>query len=89
MEYCQKEGDIRELSAKIDNMEKRQDKMETLIESIHNLTVEMSYVKDDLSSINKTLGVLKDRPSVFWEKLFWIVASSIVGLVVGVYFKGV
>ena len=83
---CVKDGVIGELTARMDNMEKRQEATDKLVESVHSLAIEMTYVKDNVTKISATLESLKSRPVEFWQKVFFIVFTALAGVIVGKYF---
>lgn len=87
---CVKEGVLGELTARIDNMERRQEATDKLVESVHSMATEMTYVKDGLAKVEKStsdlvekLEAIKDRPFTFLQKVFWIITSSAIGIWVG------
>jgi hypothetical protein len=88
--YCEKEGVIGELTARIDNMERRQEEMGKLVESVHSMATEMRYVKDDISEVKDSmktmaekLDAVNNKPIIFWKQVFFIIFTAVVGVFVG------
>lgn len=79
-------------SHRLDDMEKRQDNLETLTSSVKVLADREARVEEDVKEIKTDVKTITDKPAKRWEKvietIIVAIVSGVVGFLVAYFTKG-
>ena len=70
-------------SHRIEELEKRQDNIETLASSVSALAEREKHVEDDVKEIKVDVKSLTDKPAQRWETLVNLIITAIAAAIVG------
>lgn len=70
---------------RLDDVEKRQDKLDDLVGTVRLLADREKRVEDDVGEIKSDVKSLKQKPGQRWDslmdKIIWAVAAAVIGFV--------
>ena len=70
---------------RVDDVEKRQDKLDDLVGTVRLLADREKRVEDDVGEIKSDVKSLKQKPGQRWDslmdKIIWAVAAAVIGFV--------
>lgn len=64
---------------RLDELEQRQDNLDTLATTMSVMANEQDHIKADVGVIKADVKKLTDKPGVLWDKLVWLVVSGVAG----------
>ena len=89
-------ADIKRIEAEENRQNKRIDKLEDtsqkindLVVSIKELSVNMSQMQTTLKTLTDRLTAIEDEPGQNWKKAVWIVVAAIIGAAVGAAIRSI
>ena len=72
---------------RIDEVEKRQDKMDELVSAVNVLAVREKNVEDDVKEIKSDVKTLTTKPAKRWESVVDKIIFTVVGIVLAYIFS--
>lgn len=89
-------ADIKRLEAeetrqnrRIDKLEDTSQKINDLVVSIKELSVNMSSMQSTLKTLTDRLTAIEDEPAENWRKAIWIVVAAVIGAAVGAALRSI
>ena len=74
-------------SHRLDEVERRQENMDSLVQSVAKLATEQEHIQTDVKEIKTDVRSLKDRPAKCWndlvDKAMWTVAAAVIAFLLG------
>lgn len=74
---------------RIDKLEDTSQKINDLVVSIKELTVNMSSMQSTLKTLTDRLTEIESEPAQNWKKAVWIVVAAIIGAAVGAAIRSI
>ena len=72
---------------RLDEVEKRQDNLDSLVASVAVIASEQDHIKTDVTEIKSDVKGLMEKPGKRWEniveKIIWAVVAAVLGLLLG------
>ena len=68
---------------RLDEMEKRQDNLDSLVSSVAVMASEQEHIKEDVGEIKTTVNTMAERPAKRWENIVTQIVSILVASVMG------
>lgn len=81
MEHAEKEifERLTALESSYNNLHKRLDHIEELVESVQKMTVEMTHMREDLNTVTEKIEVIEQKPAKHWDALVSAVLGAFAG----------
>ena len=73
-------------SHRLEEVEKRQDKLDDLVSAVNVLAVREKVVEEDVKEIKNDVKSLTSKPAQRWESIVDKVIMTIVGIIIGFIF---
>jgi uncharacterized protein YoxC len=73
-------------SHRLDDVEKRQYKLDELVSAVNGLAIREKHVEDDVKEIKSDVKSLTNKPAQRWEGIVDKVIMTILGIVIGFIF---
>ena len=73
-------------SHRLDEVEKRQDKMDELVSAVNVLAVREQNVENDVKEIKNDVKSLTNKPAQKWDDLVNKITLTVIGILVGYIF---
>ena len=73
-------------SHRLDEVEKRQDKLDELVSAVNGLAIREKHVEDDVKEIKNDVKSLTQKPAQRWDSIVDKVIMTILGIVIGFIF---
>lgn len=74
---------------RIDKLEDTSQKINDLVVSIKELSVNMSSMQSTLKTLTDRLTAIEDEPAENWRKAVWIVVAAVIGAAVGAVLRSI
>ena len=74
---------------RLDKLEDTSQKINDLVVSIKELSVNMSQMQTTLKTLTDRLTAIEDEPGQNWKKAVWIVVAAIIGAAVGAAIRSI
>lgn len=74
---------------RLDKLEDTSQKINDLVVSIKELTVNMSSMQSTLKTLTDRLTEIESEPAQNWKKAVWIVVAAIIGAAVGAAIRSI
>lgn len=74
---------------RIDKLEDTSQKINDLVVSIKELTVNMGAMQATLKTLTDRLTAIEDEPAQNWKKAVWIVIAAVIGAAVGAWLRSI
>lgn len=71
---------------RLDEVEKRQNKLDELVSAVNGLAIREKHVEDDVKEIKSDVKTLTNKPAQRWEGIVDKVIMTIVGILIGFIF---
>lgn len=72
---------------RLDEVERRQDNLDSLVASVAVMASEQEHIKTDVTEIKSDVKDLMEKPGKRWdnivEKIIWAVVAAVLGLMLG------
>lgn len=72
---------------RLDEVEKRQDNLDSLVASVAVMASEQEHIKTDVTEIKTDVKGLMEKPGKRWdnivEKIIWAIIAAVLGLLLG------
>lgn len=75
-------------SRRLDDVEKHVDGMNDLIGTLHDLAMEVKYMRQDIDKLNSKVEVIENKPAKRWETIVTTALTVIVSAVIGFFIAG-
>lgn len=73
-------------SHRLDEVEKRQDKLDELVSAVNGLAIREKHVEDDVKEIKSDVKTLTSKPAQRWDSIVDKIIMTIVGILIGFIF---
>jgi len=78
---------IKELSRRMDGLEKLTDTVNKLAISMERLTASMKTTEENVDKLQTDVALIHDKPAKRWDSLIGALIAAIIGVVVGHFIK--
>lgn len=72
---------------RLDEVEKRQDNLDSLVASVAVMAKEQEHIKSDVTEIKEDVKGIMEKPGKRWdnivEKIIWAIVAAVLGLMLG------
>ena len=72
---------------RLDEVEKRQDNLDSLVASVAVMAKEQEHIKSDVTEIKSDVKGIMEKPAKRWdnivEKIIWAIVAAVLGLMLG------
>ncbi len=70
------------------SIHKRLDNLEALTKSVYELATEMKAFRENMSDLSCRISEIEKQPAKHWETVVTSIITAIVGVCIGILFKG-
>lgn len=72
---------------RLDEVEKRQDNLDSLVASVAVMAKEQEHIKSDVTEIKEDVKGIMEKPGKRWdnivEKIIWAIVAAVLGVMLG------
>ena len=87
-ELTETEQRARSNTRRIDRLEERLDKLETVSVTVAAMQTKITQIENDVGEIKTDVKSLMEKPSKWWEKLIAALLTAAAGYIVGLLMRG-
>lgn len=78
---------IKELSRRMDGLEKLTDTVNKLAISMERLTASMKTTEENVDKLQTDVALIHDKPAKRWDSLIGALIAAVIGAIVGYFIK--